>query len=308
MKSSLSCDLAQDRGAQAAAPGRPREIEEASNLYLIHPASRAVVDRLIGTPVTPNQVSVASVFVAAVGAFCYVGVTWPWGALAGLALFFAWHVLDGADGDLARRTGRASTSGELVDGICDHVSQALLYVALAINLARSQGGWAWAIAAAAAACHFVQANAYETGRKTYRRWVYGAGWMRQNPGSLAQIGALRNFLGRAYLWVSNLANPGEDAIEAAMTPRLAADVPSARASRDLYSRLYAPLIKASAVLGGNIRTLAAFLAVLARAPVWFFIFEIVVLNLALAGLVAWRRRLDRALLAVLGPQAASAPN
>ncbi|MDQ2859721.1 MAG: CDP-alcohol phosphatidyltransferase family protein [Pseudomonadota bacterium] len=309
MKSSLPCDAALDRAVKTAAPGRPREIEEATNLYLVHPVSRALVDRLIRTPVTPNQVSVASVFMAAAGALCYVGVAWPLGALAGLAFFFAWHVLDGADGDLARRSGRASTSGELVDGICDHVSQAMLYVALAVILSRSLGGWAWAIALAAAACHFVQANAYETGRKTYRRWVYGAGWMRQNPDSLAQTGALRNLLGGAYLWVSNVANPGEGEIESAMATRLAVDGASADAARARYRELYAPLVKASAVLGGNVRTLTAFLAVLAGAPLWFFAFEIVILNLALAGLVVWRRRLDRALLGGLAEaQAASAPN
>jgi len=310
MKSSLSCDGPSGSAASAAAPGRPREIEEASNRYLIHPVSRALVDRLIRTPVTPNQVSVASVFVAGAGALSYVAMARPWGALIGLGLFFAWHVLDGADGDLARRSGRASTAGELIDGICDHVSQGLLYVALAVLLARSLGGWAWAIAAAAAACHFVQANAYETGRKTYRRWVYGATWMRQNPDSLARTGALRSLLGGTYLWVSTLANPGEAEIETAMAPPLAGDAASADAARTLYRRLYAPLVKASAVLGGNIRTLAAFLAVLAGAPAWFFIFEIVVLNLALAALVVWRRRLDRALLAGLGraAQAASAPN
>ena len=299
MKSSLSCDPAHDQAVKTAAPGRPREIEEASNRYLVHPVSRRLVDLLIGTPVTPNQVSVASVFMAAAGALCYVGVAWPWGALAGLAFFFAWHVLDGADGDLARRSGRASTSGELVDGICDHVSQAMLYVALAVILSRSLGGWAWAIALAAAACHFVQANAYETGRKTYRRWVYGAAWMRQNPESLAQTGALRNLLGQAYLWVSNLANPGEGEIESAMATRLAVYGESADAARALYRQLFAPLVKASAVLGGNVRTLAAFLAVLAGAPVWFFAFEIVLLNLTLAGLVVWRRRSDSALLAGL---------
>src|ERR1700676_2404981 len=111
------------------APGRPDEIEEPTNRYLVHPVSRALVNVLIATPATPNQVSVASVFMAGGAALCYAQLAWPWNALAGLAFQFAWHVLDGADGDLARRTGRASTVGELVDGICDHLSQALIYVA-----------------------------------------------------------------------------------------------------------------------------------------------------------------------------------
>src|SRR5450432_3658230 len=89
MKSSLSCDSA----APVAAPGRPREIEEATNRHLVHPVSRKVVDLLMKTAATPNQVSVASVFAAGAGAFCYAQLAWPWGAFAGLACFFAWHVL-----------------------------------------------------------------------------------------------------------------------------------------------------------------------------------------------------------------------
>jgi phosphatidylglycerophosphate synthase len=311
MKSSLSCNSA----VSTVAPGRPREIEEVTNRHLVHPVSRRLVDLLIKTSATPNQVSVASVFMAAAGAFCYAELAWPWGAFAGLACFFAWHVLDGADGDLARRTARASTSGELVDGICDHVSQALLYVAFAFVLQRSLGGWAWAMALAAALCHFVQANAYETGRKTYRRWVYSATWMRQDPDSLARAGAVKSALGELYLSVSNLSNRGEAQVEAAMAPLLADDRRGADTARALYRGHYAPLVKASAVLGGNTRTLAAFLSMLAGTPLWFFLFEIVVLNAALLGLVVWRRRRDRALLADIAKaritmrnQAAFAPN
>lgn len=306
----MESSLPREAAGGADAPGRPVEIEAATNRYLVHPASRALVDRLIATAATPNQVSVASVFAAAAGAACYAWAPWPWGPFAGLACFFAWHVLDGADGDLARCTGRASTGGELIDGICDHVSQALLYVALAIVLQRNLGASAWAIAAAAALCHFVQANAYETGRKTYRRWVHGATWMRQNPEALAQQSATGKALAGAYLWVSGLANPGEARIEAAMGPRLAQGGAGAEAARGLYRRLYAPLVRASGVLGGNTRTLAAFASLLIRAPLWFFAFEIVVLNLALIGLTLWRRDRDGALRTRLGPpaQAALAPN
>ena len=48
--------------------GRPVEIEEPSNRYFVHPLARWLVDRLLSTPVTPNQVSVASVFTAAAAA------------------------------------------------------------------------------------------------------------------------------------------------------------------------------------------------------------------------------------------------
>ena len=299
--------LSQEDPPAASAPGRPAEIEETTNRRLVHPLSRALVDRLIRSPVTPNQVSVSSVLAAAAGAACYLWLAWPWGAFCGLACWFVWHVLDGADGDLARRTGRASPFGELVDGVCDHASQALLYLAFAIILQRSLGGWAWALAAAGALSHFAQANAYETGRKTYRRWVYGAAWMRQD---LERLSPVQRVLGRLYMAISNLVSPGERELEAAMAPLIATGGQSAQRAASLYRDQQAPLVRRGAILSGNARTIAAFLSMLAGGPLWFFLYEIVVLNLALAVVVIWRGRRNRELAAMLlaGDQAASAPN
>ena len=290
-----------------AAPGRPGEIEEATNRRFIHPLSRRLVDQLAHTAVTPNQVSVLSVLAAAAGALCYLGLRWPWAALCGFGCQIAWHVLDGADGDLARRTGRASAVGELVDGVCDHLSQALFYIAFAVVLRRAMGDLAWLLAAAAALSHAAQANAYETSRKTYRRWVYGATWMRQAPpgGNVAQ-----RLLARLYIGVSNVFSPGEAALEATMGPAIVGGGTAAEWARALYRERQAPVVKTAAILGGNSRTLVAFASMLAGSPLWFFLFEIVLLNAALAALVLWRGRRNRTLaVAVRGAaQAASAPN
>ena len=289
MKSSDS--MAAELFVTPPAPGRPAEIEEPTNRHLVHPLSRALATILIKTPITPNQVSVASVFVAAGAAACYLALPWPWAALGGLPCQFAWHVLDGADGDLARRTGRASPMGEMVDGICDHLSQVLLYLALATVLTWQIGPWAWALAAAAGVSHFVQANAYETGRKTYRRWVYGAGWIRQALGSVEKGGPFQGLLGRIYLSVSQLTNPGEDDLEKA----IGGNVVEASGGR-LYQELFAPLIRSSFWLSGNTRTIAVFLSMLAGSPAWFFVFETTVLNLALLRIILARRRLNAAMV------------
>ena len=292
MKSSPSLEKA----SLSAAPGRPLEVEEATNRYLVHPVSRALVDRLVNTRVSPNQVSVASVFAAAAGALCYLEAPWPWGALSGVAFQYFWHVLDGADGDLARRTGRASPIGELVDGVCDHLSQVLVYLAFVALLLPSMHGWAWVVASAAGASHFIQANAYETGRKTYRRWVYGAAWMRQTAGASS---GLQGALAGLYIGLSRLVSPGETQLETAMEPALAAGGPTADRARMFYGERLAPLVKRSAVLSGNSRTIAAFLSMLAGGPLWFFLFEIVVLNLATVIVVEARGRCNRAVATAL---------
>jgi phosphatidylglycerophosphate synthase len=267
--------------SETPAPGRPREIETASNLYLIHPLSRLLAEALAKTPATPNQVSVAGLGAAGLAGLCYLELSWPLNAFVGFAFHFFWHVLDGADGELARRTGRASPIGELVDGVCDHAGQFLIYIPLVYMAMRHLGSWVWGVAWAAGAAHFLQANAYETGRKAYRHFVYGAAWMRQT-------GAGKRGLAGAVAWVylrfSDFLNPGEGAVERAM------DAASPERGRRVYGDIFQPLVKASSVLSMNTRTLAVFAAVLIDRPLWFFLFELTALNLALVVFCLWRAR------------------
>ena len=119
------------------------------NRTIYHPAARRLATWLAPTPVTPNMVSVAgAVMVIAAGIF-YTLVGGATGIAFGFALHLAWHVVDGADGDLARMTGRASPIGEVVDGLCDYGGHVVLYLLLAGLLDNVIGGWAWALAVAA---------------------------------------------------------------------------------------------------------------------------------------------------------------
>ena len=130
----------------ASSNARPLEIEEPLNSRLVHPTARALVTFLIPTGITPNAVSALSVVMMATACACYALLPWPAGAFAGLLFQFLWHVFDGADGDLARRTGRSSPVGEIVDGVCDHLSHLILYLTLGALLARQVGPWGWALA------------------------------------------------------------------------------------------------------------------------------------------------------------------
>lgn len=286
--------------AEAGAPGRPAEIELASNRRLIHPLSSRLVDILAPTPVTPNQVSIAGLAAAVAAAACLIALANPWRALAAFACLFAWHVLDGADGALARRTGRSSPVGELIDGVCDHAAQILVYVALAAVLARRIGVAAWPLATLSGACHFVQANAYESWRKSYRHFGYGAAWMDQTFRGVRQPGA--GWAGRVvagiYLALSGVFLANQAAVGEAVRQ-------GGTTARERYREAYAPLVRRAAWLSSNTRTIALCAAVLLGAAIGYFIFEIVILDVALAALVLGRRRVDRRFLASQGSNAFS---
>jgi phosphatidylglycerophosphate synthase len=280
-----------------SANGRPPEIEELANQLWVHPTSRALVRLLIPTSVTPNQISLVSILAAAAAGASFIWLPRVAGALTGLVWLFVWHVLDGADGDLARRTGRASASGELIDGLCDHASQGLIYIALALVLQRSLGTWAWVVAIAAALSHAVQANGYESGRKTYRHWVHGAAWMRQRPDFSRSWAGLAN---RVYLGAADAFSPGEDLVENAMAKASARGETTSAEARRLYRVRHVVLVKWSGLLGSTSRSLAITGSLLVGSPLWFFLYEIIVLNIALMVFVLWRRRLNLQIGRLLG--------
>jgi phosphatidylglycerophosphate synthase len=288
----------------APAPGRPPEIEEWSNRRLVHPLSARLVELLIPTRISPNAVSALGTVMAAFAALSFLFLPWPASAVAGALFLLAWHVFDGADGQLARRTGRASPNGELVDGICDHLGQVAVYVAFAVMMTPSLGGWAWALAVAAGLSRMVQASAYEGCRRNYRRWVYGARWIRQTLPSLegsarGPFDRLKVALGRVYVAVSTAVSADDAAVEAAMSRALAEGPGPAAAARDRYRARFQPLVKRASGLSANYRSLAMAVSVLVALPVLFPLYEIVVLNLGLAALRRMEARANAALAAEL---------
>jgi hypothetical protein len=166
------------RGRQAAGvprrPQRPRELQDWLNHYLYHPLAWQLARVLARTPLTPNMVSVIGGCFVVAAAIAYAQPGWPGPALAGLLLHMTWHVVDGADGDLARLTGRSSPIGEMVDGLCDYSSHVVLYLVLGWLLAHGMNPPAWPTAHpalwmwAAGISHIVQSNHVEVQRRQYQ--------------------------------------------------------------------------------------------------------------------------------------------
>jgi phosphatidylglycerophosphate synthase len=96
--------------------------------YLNRPLSRPIAGALARTPVTPNQVTVFTLLLAAAAA-AMVAAGWH---IAGGIAIQAVSVVDGVDGDLARRTGRQSRFGGVLDAVTDRYADALMLGGMAI--------------------------------------------------------------------------------------------------------------------------------------------------------------------------------
>lgn len=263
--------------------GRPAELEDWLNGQIYHPLSLRLAKALVGTPITPNMVSVAggAMIVLATFAYAYsyaLGDTWP-AILLGLLLHMSWHVFDGADGDLARLTGRTSPAGEVVDGICDYVGHIILYVTLGTILAGAIGPvTAWIFAIGAGAGRIVQAAHYEVQRRQYQHWVYGTQWLRTSAYEAGEPRGIIGFFASYYVNLAKLLAPGGREVDA-----MVANCPDAKlpALQEIIREETVPVLRSTYLLSANYRTLAFGVSMLSGSPLYFFAFEAVGLSLVL---------------------------
>ena len=264
-------------------PKRPRELQDPLNYYLYHPLAWQLARLLARTPLTPNTVSVLGAAMVVSASLAYTQLTWPLSAALGMALHMGWHVVDGADGDLARLTGRSSPIGELVDGLCDYLSHTVLYVLLAFWLQAHGGpfaGWhAWALVVFAGLSHAVQSNHVEVQRRQYQYWVYGTAWLRtsraqsDSPADTSLAGALVG----VYLSVASGMTPHALRVDAAVAA--AKDDPARLAEIAAAVRAESPpLLLLSKFLGANPRAIVLGLSMFAGTPLWYMLYQSLVLN------------------------------
>jgi phosphatidylglycerophosphate synthase len=289
----------------AKRPRRPRELQDPLNHYLYHPLAWQLARLFARTPLTPNMVSVLGGMLVVAAGVAYLQPGGPLYALIGLALHMAWHVFDGADGDLARMTGRTSPIGEMVDGLCDYLSHIVLYLMLGWILA--QEGWSfgaaagWGLLVFAGISHAIQSNHVEVQRRQYQWWVYATPWIRHTHGDASSETAKSPFarLVSAYLGVASGMTPHALKVDAAVAR--ATGKPDDLARIAAVVRGEAPkLLLVCKVLGPNPRAIVLGLSMLGGSPLWYLVYQGLVLNLLLLGSVRMHNAAAKRIAAEIG--------
>ncbi|MGH8150014.1 MAG: CDP-alcohol phosphatidyltransferase family protein [Steroidobacteraceae bacterium] len=290
---------------------RPAEIEDPTNLLAIHPIASRLTGLFAALHIPPNAVSLAGMAFGVLAAAAYYHYQDVRYAVAGFVLMIAWHVMDGADGQLARLTHSQSQTGKVLDGICDYTTFIAVYVALAAALSRQSGDWVWALAAAAGLCHSAQSAAYEVQREDYSCFGLGRPWARlaapaQAPRRSSAAPPTHAVLDTLHLLYVRLQlfTIGADAGPRERLAALLGSEPERAASiRARYRETFAPAVRRWSVLSSNYRTLGIFIGALLDAPQHYFEFEIVGFSAILAVLLLDQRaRYRRFLRALEGAQ------
>ena len=134
------------------------ETENKIDRIFYRPIGFRIARMLRGTGITPNMVTVVSIFVgAAVGFFFYHDDLIY--NVCGILLLVCANILDCVDGQLARLTGIKSAIGRILDGFAGDIWFTCIYVGFALRLSHDYGtDWFFALAVLSGLSHLVQAN------------------------------------------------------------------------------------------------------------------------------------------------------
>ena len=125
------------------------------NVRVARPLAAPVVWALARTSATPNQVTLAGfgVFLVALALLAALPTAWGW--LLAMLVLQTSYVLDCADGQLARLTGRTSEAGAYLDFLVDEFKALGLVIACALRLWRLDPTTTWPLLLGLAAAALV---------------------------------------------------------------------------------------------------------------------------------------------------------
>jgi phosphatidylglycerophosphate synthase len=148
--------------------------------------SLAITRRLVGTRITPNQMTLVSLTIGLLGAPFFLSAE-PLLQIVGSLLFLTHSILDGCDGELARLKFQESPSGARLDFWGDNLVHVAVFGCMA-------GGWTlaeaslWPLLLGALAITGTAASAYLVAHRD------GAAAAAGPPGRLADAVANRDFI------------------------------------------------------------------------------------------------------------------
>lgn len=259
----------------------------------------AYLFRKIG--ITPNAVTIASIFLGVGAGYCFY---FPniWISLLGILLLVWANSFDSCDGQLARLTGNYSPIGRILDGLSGDLWFVAIYVAICLHENHFSAffgdhSWLiWVIAVAAGICHGKQAAMADYYRQFHLYHVKGPDGSELDSADalrkqLASLSWKHNFWRKITLTFYTQYTVNQEAWTPQMQKLRKAladkytdrEIPAEY--RNEFRAASRPLMKYTNILTFNWRSIVLFITVLCGQPWLYFIFELTILNILLIYMV-----------------------
>jgi hypothetical protein len=238
--------------------------------------------------------------------------------VVGMVLHVCANLLDNADGQLARLTGRQSREGRIIDSLVDHLIFISIYVHLALRcLFEGASPMIFLVALAAGFSHGLQGGAADYFRNDYLYFV-----SQRSRGDFDSSAALRSdyealtwrerpwqkFLLATYLNFTRqqeMISPPLKRFRETVDQLFHEQVPEWLTAQ--YRNAARPAFKFWSVLMTNSRMFLLFAALLFDRTAWFFWIEITIFNLLLIYLLFREESMCRSLLEMVKQPRQSQP-
>ena len=292
------------------------DTEEHIDLWFYRPLGFAWAKLFARLGVTPNVVTILSIFLGvAGGVLLYFGAS-PllWLNYVGIFLIIWANTYDSADGQLARLTKQYSRLGRILDGVSGDLWFFAIYFALVFRELHFGDAWLgdwfashqwviWTMAIAAGLSHAKQAASADYYRQFHLYFLKGKeGSELDSSGPLREAyrqmswsdGWLRKLTAMVYLNYTaqqEAFTPQMQRLRQALKQHYGDDIP--QDFRDKFRSKSLPMMKYTNMLSFNTRTIALFISVIIQVPWLYFAFELVVLNLMLLYMIMCHERFCR---------------
>lgn len=276
------------------------DTEEFIDIYFYRPIGYrwALLFQKMG--VTPNAVTIASIFIGVASGVCFYFEN-IWITVLGI-FFLVWaNSYDSADGQLARMTKNFSALGRVLDGFAGNLWFASIYIAICLRLFPVWGYSIWVLAIITGYFHSKQAAMADYYRNIHLLFLKGkSGSELDNTEELNQKNAgltwKANFWEKLVLTFYTNYTKGQEGWSPAfqrmfklLKSKFGETAPEQ--FRKDFRKKSLPLMKWTNILSFNTRAIALFVAMLIGEPWLYFVFELVVLNIILVHMIFSHERI-----------------
>lgn len=265
------------------------ETENYIDRIFYRPIGFRIAKMLRNTGITPNMVTILSIFVGAAAGplFYYNHLIYT---IIGILCLIIANILDCVDGQLARLTGIKSKIGRILDGLAGDIWFALIYIFLALRPKNEFDTWLFFIPAVLSGLsHLIQANitdyyktlhlffvSKEKGSEFQNFDEVRTQYKEMKPG----IGKMLFFLYMGYTSLQEIVTPKLQLMLKNLHAKYGNDIPEN--IRIDFRRQSGRLMKQFIdFMTFNGRTIVLFISVLTGYVWFYFFFEIVILNIIL---------------------------
>lgn len=263
--------------------------------------------------VTPNAITIASIFIGIGAGVCFYFSNLWWNILGVFLLVLA-NSFDSADGQLARITHQYSRLGRILDGMSGDIWFAAIYAAICLreNVTSeffSSHHWViWVAAAVTGLCHATQAAMADYYRQFHLYFVKGKEGSELDSAAdlwkkYHSLSWKNNFWQKIVLMFYTNYTTGQEKrtpwmqrFRKILKAKFGDEVPLSL--REAFRAQSKPLMKYTNMLSFNTRVIALFVAILVfRMPWLYFAFELTVLNVMLVYMMWRHERICRRFIA-----------